>query len=296
MGNCYCVNSNSIKSKSSVKSDIDVENDLNNLSNVRKNNNNNRRSTVFVSNKQKEKTDKNLESENIIIDKQKNYSSFRNGNYLLESNDNERHAENSKKSDIKKDLNLTEVLSKQNLDYLEKKKGKKTINVTLMGDKLVGKTSILYQFTEKKFSNHYVNTIYKEDKQISIKVKENEYYVYINSLSGDVAYQGNYTNIYENTDFFLIVFDVSNHDSFLKIRNILTEDIIEYLCLMKNDYPNVIILGNKIDLKTRNVTNEEINEFCKKYKFDYFEVSAKNNLYLEKAFYKLSEIYDEIFS
>ena len=129
-----------------------------------------------------------------------------------------------------------------------------------------------------------------------ITIGSNTYTLYMTVTSGDRQYQGNYSEIYKITDFFLVVFDLGNKDSFLKAEEILRNDIIKYVGLVKDDFPNIILVGNKCDIKNRKVSEKEISEFCQKFKFEYIEVSAKSNHNIINLFSRVAEVYDEVVS
>jgi GTPase SAR1 family protein len=63
--------------------------------------------------------------------------------------------------------------------------------------------------------------------------------------------------------------------------------------LYNERFANIILLGNKCDLKDKAVDQQKIKEYCKKYKIDYYETSAKMKTNITKVFNKIAEIYDE---
>lgn len=189
---------------------------------------------------------------------------------------------------------LTDLIKLKDLKKINK--DKKTINVVLVGDRCVGKTSIIFQYTSSKFDQFYITTIFKEDFRKPISIGNKQYNFYFTVTSGDSQYQGDYTNIYKTADFFVLVYDVTNSASFEKMKEIVNKEILQYICLYKEDYSNILVAANKCDLKNKRITKEEVDEFCNKYCFDYFEISAKNNLNIGRLFSKIAEIYDEIVS
>lgn len=48
-------------------------------------------------------------------------------------------------------------------------------------------------------------------------------------------------------------------------------------------------MGNKIDLDGHQVAREEAEAFCKKQELQYFEVSAKQNLGVERLFREIAK-------
>ncbi len=200
----------------------------------------------------------------------------------------------SKRINIKINKKLTELIKLK--DNSKINKDKKTINIVLLGDRCVGKTSIIFQYTSNKFDQYYITTIFKEDFRKPISVGNRNYTLYFTVTSGDPQYQGDYSNIYKTCDFFILVFDVSIPQSYEKIKEILNKEILQYVKLFNDNYPNVIVVANKCDLKNRKISTEEANQFCNKYSFDYHEVSAKNNINIGKIFSNIAETYDEVIS
>ena len=104
-----------------------------------------------------------------------------------------------------------------------------------------------------------------EDKTIKIKL-------------WDTAGQENYHtlthNYYRKCDGIIIVFDISNKESFDKIHYWIKaiHDNTD-----SNKKIKQVIVGNKIDLD-RQVTKEEGQKLAESYSLKYFETSAKENI------------------
>ena len=83
-------------------------------------------------------------------------------------------------------------------------------------------------------------------------------------------------NYYRKCDGIIIVFDVSNKDSFEKIHYWVKaiHDNTDSSKQIKQ-----VIVGNKIDLENeRQVTKEEGEKMASSYSLKYFETSAKKNI------------------
>uniref|UniRef100_A0A6B2LM25 Uncharacterized protein n=1 Tax=Arcella intermedia TaxID=1963864 RepID=A0A6B2LM25_9EUKA len=81
---------------------------------------------------------------------------------------------------------------------------------------------------------------------------------------------------------FLVVFDVSNDESF--------KDLEKWLELIGRNGSLVackVIVGNKVDLKERKVSYEAGYKFASDRKLPYFETSAKEGTNVKAAFEKL---------
>ena len=190
---------------------------------------------------------------------------------------------------------LTEILKLKDLSK-NKKELKNSINIIFLGDKCVGKTSIVYQFTSNKFEQYYIQTIMREEFVKIVPFSDKKYQIKLTVTSGVPQYQEDYSNFYVTSDFFIVCYDVTSQQSFEKAKDIINKDLLPYVFLYNENYANVILLGNKSDVKERQVNYEKVLEYCKKYKFDFYEVSAKLNTNIPKVFSHLVEVYDEAMS
>ncbi len=86
------------------------------------------------------------------------------------------------------------------------------------------------------------------------------------------------------------MFDLTRRSTF--------QNIDHWIKIIKeNTSPKFLILiGNKCDLKEeRNIDKEIILDYCEKNLFNYMEISAKNNLNIEKLFKEVAyQLYNDI--
>ncbi|WAR11224.1 RB27A-like protein [Mya arenaria] len=79
---------------------------------------------------------------------------------------------------------------------------------------------------------------------------------------------------------FILLFDLSNEQSFLNIRNWLTQLSTHAYC----ENPDIILCGNKVDLEdSRMITEERAREVAEKHGLPYFETSAATGHNVAKA-------------
>lgn len=99
----------------------------------------------------------------------------------------------------------------------------------------------------------------------------------------DTAGQERYRSItnayYRGAEAIMIVFDLTNNDSFEHIQGWIDE-------ISKYTGPSVLklILANKYDSENRKVSSEDIQMFEKKYNIRVIEVSAKTAYNVDSAF------------
>jgi small GTP-binding protein len=155
----------------------------------------------------------------------------------------------------------------------------------IIGDSTVGKTSILYSYVDREHSTKHVATsgidFFPKDEKfgdITCKVK-------IWDTAGQERYKSLTNSYFKNSQGIILVYDLSNRTTFNNLKS-----WIEYIKLhnRKDDQclKNIIIIGNKLDLK-RDVDKDEVAEFCQNNNMTSFEVSAKGDLNIKNSIRQL---------
>ena len=86
---------------------------------------------------------------------------------------------------------------------------------------------------------------------------------------------------YQRADCCLLVYDITNEESFKEIENYYVEEI-KNLCI--KNIP-VVLLGNKTDLENqRKITHKDGADLATKYKFTFMETSCEENYNVANAF------------
>lgn len=229
-----------------------------------------------------------------------NFNDNMNGNYNINDKNTNNNSEmitktNSIIENPTLNKRLTEILKLKDISKNLRDKGN-SINVVLLGDKCVGKTSIVYQFISNKFDQYYIQTIIKEEFSKVIQVNGKKYNINFTVTSGVREYQEDYTNLYKICDFFVVCYDVTNSASFEKAREIITNEILPYVFLYNDGCANIVLVGNKCDLKERAVDQQKVREYCEKHTIDFYETSAKLKSNIAKIFNRIVDVYDEAVS
>jgi Ras-related protein Rab-1A len=166
--------------------------------------------------------------------------------------------------------------------------------VVILGDGGVGKTASIYRFIENKFKSDYVATVGFSILNKSVQVKNTACNLQLWDMGGQEHFRKLRSNFYKGTYAALLVFDVTNLDSFNNLEKWITEAIDN----IGHDVP-FILVGNKIDLKTHRIVNKEMmkkrtdNEPSIKA---HFETSALTGIGINDAFEKLAFEIEEIIS
>ena len=139
----------------------------------------------------------------------------------------------------------------------------------LIGDVAVGKTSIINSILGQKFNDEYEPSIGVDFFSKTIKYKGKSIKLQIWDSAGQEKFRSLIPNYIRGASLIILVYDITNKSSFNNLNS-----WIEFI----NNYEstNIIICGNKIDLKDkREVSYEEGEKFSEEKKMDFFEISAK---------------------
>ena len=163
---------------------------------------------------------------------------------------------------------------------------KYTFKLIIIGDSHVGKSSLLMKYVDKNFNENLDTTIGVDFKIKHINLNNQLIDFHIWDTSGQCRFRSLTKLYYRYCYGVLIVFDLSDKQSFINIENWL-KDINKYC-----DVPNIpkILIGNKLDLKSKiQVSDEEIHKFCSKNNLKYIKTSVKDDINIEKCFIELGE-------
>ena len=153
------------------------------------------------------------------------------------------------------------------------------LKLLLIGDTEVGKTSLLLKYIDHVFPEEHIATIGVEYKDKYI-IKDNyNIRLQIWDTAGQERFHSITKNIYRNTNGVLFVYDITNKNSFLNIKNWIKD-----LENVEKEIKGVII-GNKLDLENNRVVEKNILiDFAQKYNMPYIETSAKKNINVNEGF------------
>ncbi|KAI1726869.1 ras family domain-containing protein [Ditylenchus destructor] len=155
----------------------------------------------------------------------------------------------------------------------------------LIGDSGVGKTCVLYRFSDDAFNATFISTIGIDFKIKTIELKGKKIKLQIWDTAGQERFHTITTSYYRGAMGIMLVYDITNAKSFDNIakwlRNIdehASEDVVKML------------LGNKCDMADRRVISKERGErIAIDHGIRFLETSAKANINIDKAFYDLAE-------
>ncbi|GAD98944.1 Ypt/Rab-type GTPase Rab7 [Paecilomyces lecythidis] len=156
------------------------------------------------------------------------------------------------------------------------------LKVIILGDSGVGKTSLMNQYVNKKFSASYKATIGADFLTKEVLVDDR----LIWDTAGQERFQSLGVAFYRGADCCVLVYDVNNSKSFEALDSWRDEFLIQAAPRDPESFP-FVVLGNKIDVEEskRMITPKRAMTYCQsRGNIPYFETSAKEAVNVEQAF------------
>ena len=155
----------------------------------------------------------------------------------------------------------------------------------IIGDAAVGKSNLLLRYAHGQFKDEYQLTIGVEFGAKNISINDKIYRIQIWDTAGQENFRSITRAYYKNSVCALVVYDITNRDSFNNISNWIED--------CKNQSPKTIfmvLVGNKSDLSDKRVISiDEGRELAEKYNMIFFETSAKTGDNVDLIFFKSAE-------
>jgi len=158
------------------------------------------------------------------------------------------------------------------------------LKVIILGNSGVGKTSLMNQYVNKRFSTQYKATIGADFLTRDVMIDDRLVTMQIWDTAGQERFQSLGVAFYRGADCCVLVYDVTQPDSFKSLDSWRDEFLIQASPRDPENFP-FVVLGNKIDLDGRSVSTKRAQSWCQsKNDMPYFEVSAKEAVNVEQAF------------
>ena len=168
-----------------------------------------------------------------------------------------------------------------------------TYRVIILGESGVGKTALLKCSLGEEFPHSYIQTI---EETYSTIVQHDDCPVKLKIIDTDGQVEESETRsmYYKDGEGFIIVYDLTNRESFLRIKK--TYQSIRQARDMEDSMPlPVVVIANKADLSQRRAVQMGEGEMlARALKCAYLETSAKHGTNVEEVFRVLiTEIRDQ---
>jgi small GTP-binding protein len=154
--------------------------------------------------------------------------------------------------------------------------------VLFVGDDSVGKTSLLQRYVENTFSDIYMPTIGIDFKISTVKFNKKIVKLQLYDTGGGDQFRNIVSGYYPNADAIVIVYDISDIDSFRHVERWLHDAIHnkkDHSPFKDQNVPKFLI-GNKTDLPSyrRAVSSVAGETLARQHGMIFFETSAKNKV------------------
>jgi len=150
----------------------------------------------------------------------------------------------------------------------------KTLKITLVGDAKTGKSTFVSKIVDNTTSTSYEPTMAVSVSNFTYKDIPIVFY----DTAGDEKYEGLRDGYYIGTDVFLLMFDLSNRDSFKSLSKWLKT--IRRVC---ENIP-IVLCGTKADILERKIKPRDIAFFLKgKNIVECFNISSFSGYNTDKV-------------
>ncbi|CAI7656594.1 unnamed protein product [Penicillium pancosmium] len=158
--------------------------------------------------------------------------------------------------------------------------------LVLIGDSGVGKSCCLLRFAEPwtdSFDPSFIPTVGIDFKMRIIQMDGRRVSLQIWDTAGQESFRSIIAQYYRGAMGIFLVYDVTNERSFHNIRN--------WASTLEPHVPGdskKILIGSKCDCaEKRVISSEQGQQLADELGIPFFEVSAKDNVNIDEAFYKL---------
>ncbi|XP_075240326.1 ras-related protein Rab-3-like isoform X2 [Convolutriloba macropyga] len=166
----------------------------------------------------------------------------------------------------------------QNFDYMFK--------LLIIGNSSVGKTSFLFRYADDSFTSAFVSTVGIDFKVKTVVRNDKRVKLQIWDTAGQERYRTITTAYYRGAMGFILMYDVTNDDSFVAVQDWSTQ-----IKTYSWDNAQVILVGNKCDMEQeRVVKTNRGRDLADQLNIEFFETSAKENINVKEVFDRLVDI------
>ena len=152
--------------------------------------------------------------------------------------------------------------------------------ILVVGESSVGKTSLLLRYTDDMFNDSFMSTIGVDFKIKTVSIDGKIVKLQIWDTAGQERFRTITESYYRGAHAVLIVFDVTNRDTFSKMHS-----WIQTIKAKNGENAISFLIGNKADLtESREINYTEASDLSQHHNIPYIETSAKTSLNIDKVF------------
>lgn len=155
----------------------------------------------------------------------------------------------------------------------------------LIGDSGVGKSCLLLRFSDDTYTNDYISTIGVDFKIKTVELDGKTVKLQIWDTAGQERFRTITSSYYRGAHGIIIVYDVTDHDSFNDVKMWLQEiDRYATAGVLK------LMVGNKSDLQDKRMVEYDVaKEFADSLQIPFLETSALDSSNVEEAFLTMAK-------
>eukprot|EP00406_Dinophysis_acuminata_P007877 CAMPEP_0179232438 /NCGR_PEP_ID=MMETSP0797-20121207/11859_1 /TAXON_ID=47934 /ORGANISM="Dinophysis acuminata, Strain DAEP01" /LENGTH=293 /DNA_ID=CAMNT_0020939557 /DNA_START=79 /DNA_END=958 /DNA_ORIENTATION=+ len=164
-------------------------------------------------------------------------------------------------------------------------RNKVLMKVIILGDSGVGKTSLMNQYVNKKFTNQYKATIGADFLTKEVVVDNKTVSLQIWDTAGQERFQSLGVAFYRGADCCILVYDITAPKTYESVESWREEFLLQAGPRDPDKFPFVVI-GNKADLEqNRKVASSRVAQWCQsKNNIPHYETSAATATNVDAAF------------
>lgn len=146
----------------------------------------------------------------------------------------------------------------------------------------------MVRFVDDIFTAAYITTIGVDFKMSTINVDGHQCRIQIWDTAGQERFRVITSTYYRGADGVIIVYDVTNGESFANLKDWITE--LEHHC--DKSVPKILV-GNKDDAESETskvVVTADARNYAEQKNLPFFETSAKDNKNIVEAFNEITKL------
>ena len=169
---------------------------------------------------------------------------------------------------------------------------KHLLKVIILGESGVGKTSLMKQYVNKRFSQQYKATIGADFLTKEIMIDDQLVTIQIWDTAGQERFQSLGVAFYRGADACMLVYDITKTKTFDKLEQWKNE--FQRQANIPGDISNFpfVVVGNKCDLvQRRKVDRSKVERWCEDHNgINSMECSAKDASGVDQAFMLIAKL------
>eukprot|EP01098_Paradermamoeba_levis_P011729 TRINITY_DN5048_c0_g1_i1.p1 TRINITY_DN5048_c0_g1~~TRINITY_DN5048_c0_g1_i1.p1 ORF type:complete len:196 (+),score=35.72 TRINITY_DN5048_c0_g1_i1:117-704(+) len=161
---------------------------------------------------------------------------------------------------------------------------KSKYKIIMLGNIEVGKTSLIVRYVDNDFNEGKAANFDTKDKVVQTDGKNIQ--LTITDTAGQERFRTLTSSYYRNADAIIIAYDITNKESFADVEGYIKEGT-----RYGSSTSEKFLVGNKLDRASeRQIDTAQGEQLAARYKFPFFETSAKTGENVDKLFLEITKV------